>query len=101
MVVVGEFGRTRQLNGTGGRDHWPGGIYPGLMFGHGVPPGLVVGQSNDDGAYPDGPHCTPEDVSMTIYRLLGLDVSGDLRPSRIVGAAPGIPGIAPGERPTA
>lgn len=99
VVVVGEFGRTHKLNSKGGRDHWPG-VYPALMFGHRVPGGLVVGQSDESGMYPDGPHHTPEDISMTIYRLMGLDVSGALRQARIVQVAPGIPGISPGEAPT-
>jgi uncharacterized protein DUF1501 len=92
VVVVGEFGRTHKLNRKAGRDHWSG-VYPALMFGHGIPGGLVVGKSDDAGMYPDGPHCTPEDVSMTIYRLMGLDISHTLRQPNIVKAAPGIPGI--------
>ena len=92
VVVTGEFGRTQKPNSVGGRDHWPG-VYPALLFGHGVPGGLVIGQSDAEGAYPDGPHCSPEDVSMTLYRMLGLDVSQALRDARVVKAAEGIPGI--------
>jgi uncharacterized protein DUF1501 len=94
VVVSGEFGRTQKLNNAGGRDHWAG-VYPALMFGYGVPGGLVVGQSDADGAYPDGACCTPEDVALTLYRLLGLDVVTTLRDARVVRAATGVPGIGP------
>jgi hypothetical protein len=96
VVVAGEFGRTYSINRTAGRDHWPG-VYPALLFGAGIPRGLVIGASDPDGMYPDGHHCRPEDLTLTIYRLLGLD------PARIPQAGPpaeaaGIPGIAAGAR---
>lgn len=92
VVVGGEFGRTHRLNAKGGRDHWPG-VYSTLLYGHGVPRGFVVGESDANGMYPDGPYCSPEDLSLTLYRLLGLDVASALRDAGIVRAAAGIPGV--------
>jgi hypothetical protein len=92
VVVTGEFGRTPKINGVGGRDHWPG-VYPALLFGYGAPEGLVIGESDSQGAYPDGVRYSPEDLSMTLYRLFGLDTVEALREARVVRTAQGIPGI--------
>lgn len=91
VVVCGEFGRTHKIS-NGGRDHWPG-VYPALLYGKGVPEGHVIGESDAQGMYPHGAHLTPADISMTLYRMLGMDVSETLRDARVVEAAPGIPGI--------
>ncbi len=92
VVVTGEFGRTHKLNNTAGRDHWPG-VYPALLFGHGVPRGLVIGQSDRDGLWPDGPQVRPEHVTATLYRLLGLDVPKVFGALGVDAPAAGIPGI--------
>jgi len=91
VVVAGEFGRTPAINKVGGRDHWAA-VYPALLFGAGIPRGVVIGASDDHGAYPNGPHCTPEDLTTTLYRLLGLD-PGALARERVLRPAAGIPGI--------
>lgn len=51
LVCCGEFGRTPQINGTGGRDHW-GGLAPLLLSGGGLKMGQVIGQSNRTAAEP-------------------------------------------------
>jgi len=93
VVVAGEFGRTPRINKIGGRDHWPA-VYPALLYGAGVPRGVVIGGSDGEGAYPEGERCTPEDLALTLYQLLGLDVA-PLRAAEIVRAAAGIPGLIP------
>jgi uncharacterized protein DUF1501 len=95
VVAVGEFGRTPKMNGDGGRDHWPN-VYSALIAGAGIPGGRVIGQSDRLGGEPEGPVCRPEDMTMSIYRLLGLDVALTLRDARIVGDAPGIPNLLDG-----
>ncbi len=73
VVVMGEFGRTPRINKDAGRDHWHH-CYPVLLAGGGVRPGLVVGQSDRNGAYPvRGRVCVPADVWATVYRCLGID----------------------------
>jgi hypothetical protein len=91
VVVAGEFGRTPKINKVGGRDHWAA-VYPALLFGRGAPRGQVIGASDQDGAYPNGPHCTPEDMTVSLYRLLGLDTAL-LERERLLRPAAGVPGI--------
>ena len=47
-VVWGEFGRTPRINGTGGRDHWPG-CMSALLAGGGLRMGQVVGATEPQG----------------------------------------------------
>jgi uncharacterized protein (DUF1501 family) len=72
VVVTGEFGRTPRINGNAGRDHWGPG-FTVAIGGGGVRGGLVVGNSNANAEKPaDSPH-GPEDLSATMYHLLGID----------------------------
>lgn len=92
VVVTGEFGRTMQINNSGGRDHWAG-VYTSLLAGAGLRGGRAIGASDAQGVYPDGISASPEDLTMDIYRILGLDISNTLRQAQIVKDAPGIPGL--------
>jgi uncharacterized protein (DUF1501 family) len=66
VVVAGEMGRSPRLNARGGRDHWTG-TWSGLVFGAGVPRGLVVGATDRDGAFPAD---QPVDLSR-LHALMG------------------------------
>jgi hypothetical protein len=91
VVVAGEFGRTPKINGVGGREHWPD-VYSALLFGAGIPRGIVIGESDGEAAYPVGSHTTPADLAATLYRLLGLDAAGRLRSAGVVAeGAAGLP----------
>lgn len=68
LVVMGEFGRTK-LNGTAGRDHWPG-ISP-LMFVNGIAKGSVYGKNNKSYEPTDSP-VNPTDVVTTTLDYLGI-----------------------------
>ncbi len=72
VVWVGEFGRTPRINKLAGRDHWPQ-CYPALMCGAGVKKGHVFGASDKIGAYPAADPVRPEDLSATLFHLLGID----------------------------
>jgi len=72
VAVFGEFGRTPRVNKDAGRDHW-GPSNTILLAGGGVKPGLVVGKTNSLGEKPDGPSYGPEDLSATMFHLLGID----------------------------
>ena len=52
MVVLGEFGRSPQINTKGppGRLHWPQ-CYSAILAGGGIRGGMVYGQSDKIGAY--------------------------------------------------
>jgi hypothetical protein len=80
IVCTGEFGRTPgPLNDAKGRDHWPA-VRSALFAGGGVKhPGRVMGATDDAGAkitrfdWPRNRPIYPEDVTATIYSVLGID----------------------------
>jgi hypothetical protein len=72
VIVMGEFGRTPKLNTIGGRDHWPRASSV-LLAGGGVKRGHVFGASDKTGAFPATDPLRPEDLSATMFHLLGID----------------------------
>lgn len=86
VVAMGEFGRTPRVGqitsgagaDAGGRDHWPP-CYTVMMAGGGVPAGAWIGASDRFAAYPAENPVTPQDITATIYRLMGLDPATELR----------------------
>jgi len=72
VVWMGEFGRTPKINKNASRDHWPK-CYSVLMAGGGVKPGYIYGASDKTGSEPTENPVTLEDLSATIYHLLGID----------------------------
>jgi hypothetical protein len=72
VVWVGEFGRSPKINDMAGRDHWPQ-CYTALLAGGGVKRGAVYGASDKNGAYPANDPARPEDLSATMFHLLGID----------------------------
>jgi uncharacterized protein (DUF1501 family) len=81
LVVLGEFGRTPRINKAAGRDHWHH-CYSVLLTGGGVRQGLVLGQSDRNGAYPiQGRVCTPADLCATVYHCFGIDPKVEVRDS--------------------
>jgi len=78
VVATGEFGRTPQINGQAGRDHWPD-CYTAVVAGGGVQGGAIHGASDKLGAYPARDPATPADLAATIYWRFGLDPAGHVR----------------------
>ena len=72
VLAWGEFGRTPKMNEKRGRDHWPG-VFSAAFAGGGVQGGRVVGESDDQGAYPRENPKSPQDVLATLYRHLGVN----------------------------
>ena len=72
VVWMGEFGRTPKLNGQASRDHWPH-CYTALLAGGGVKRGYRHGRSDHQGAYPADKPVRLDDLSATVFSLLGLD----------------------------
>ena len=72
VIWNSEFGRTPNVNGNAGRDHW-GPCNSVVMAGGGVPGGQVFGASDEKAAYPISEKVTQDDIAATIYHLLGLD----------------------------
>jgi Protein of unknown function (DUF1501) len=78
VIWMGEFGRGPRINNIAGRDHWPQ-CYTVLLAGGGVRRGFVYGSSDRIGAYPSANAVRPEDLSATIYHLLGIDPRSEVR----------------------
>ena len=51
VLVWGEFGRTPRVNGSSGRDHWPG-AFSAVLAGGGLKTGQVVGATGRKGEAP-------------------------------------------------
>ncbi len=90
VVAMSEFGRTPgALNNLEGRDHY-NKVFPALFAGAGVRPGVILGETDKDGAQcvRTGWHRKEqpriENVVSTIYSALGIDWSKKIHdtPSR-------------------
>lgn len=77
VLCIGEFGRTPQINGLEGRDHWPNG-FSCVLGGGGLRSGLVIGgtdpeaQVADKNAPPHDP-VTVQDLYATLLKGVGVD----------------------------
>ena len=92
VVAVGEFGRTPKINNLGGRDHW-GHCFSFVLAGAGIRTAQVIGASDRRGAYPVEAKVEPQDLTATIFHLLGIDPQAmfpDLtnRPHRVTEGEP-------------
>jgi hypothetical protein len=77
VVLLGEFGRTPKIVQTG-RDHWAP-CFSGLFAGASVRGGQVIGKSDRIGAYPTTPPYSPDDLGATVYQVLGIDPTTEVR----------------------
>ena len=72
VVAMGEFGRTPKINKMAGRDHYPNAGCV-VMAGAGVRRGVVIGETDRNGAAPKTRPWQPEDFAASIYHALGID----------------------------
>lgn len=72
VIVLGEFGRTPQINKDGGRDHWSNAMSV-LFAGGGTPGGQVIGATDRQGYAAIDRVLSPENFVSTIYTKLGID----------------------------
>nr|AYC79400.1 DUF1501 domain-containing protein [uncultured bacterium] len=72
VIAMGEFGRSPQISGAAGREHWPW-VYSAFVAGGGVPGGLVLGSSSADGGYPRSHPVHPANLISTVFHKMGLD----------------------------
>jgi hypothetical protein len=72
VVCLGEFGRTPQINGGAGRDHWAA-CNSVVLAGGGVRGGQIYGASDRNAAYPALKPISPDDLAATLYHALGVD----------------------------
>ncbi len=72
LAVVGEFGRTPNVDKTsGGRDHWPL-LGNQLLAGGGMKMGQIIGSSTANGAEPKSNPVSPNDLRATFFKFLGV-----------------------------
>jgi hypothetical protein len=72
VVMMGEMGRTPNINPAGGRDHWTF-CYSVILAGAGVRGGSVYGASDAQAAYVKDKPVRIRDLIATIYHCLGID----------------------------
>ena len=72
VVVLGEFGRTPDINPGLGRDHWPQ-CWSLAIGGGGLNTGLTVGKSDDRAATVVERKTSIGDLFATIYKAMGID----------------------------
>ena len=72
VVLMGEMGRTPRINAKAGRDHWPQCGFV-LLAGGGMRPGMVLGKTDKQAAYPVDRPVSAGDMAATIYQQLGVD----------------------------
>lgn len=77
VMVTSEFGRTPKINKDAGRDHWPR-VFSVAFAGGGFAKGLVYGKSDATSSAPEEDPLTVENMSATVYSLLGIDPSKHL-----------------------
>ncbi len=72
VIAMGEFGRTPFVNPELGRDHWPS-CWSLAIAGGGIKTGLVVGASDEKGAYVANRPIGMGDIFATVYKAFGID----------------------------
>jgi uncharacterized protein (DUF1501 family) len=80
VYCAGEFGRTPKINKNDGRDHWARSMAV-VMAGGGLKRGYAHGTTDAQGMAPATEPCTPDDVSATLFRCLGIDPHTELQTS--------------------
>lgn len=80
VLWLTDFGRTPKINAASGRDHWATSGFA-LAAGAGVPGGLVLGATDDEGGFVTKDEYHSEDIGATVYAKVGV-------PSDLIVAAP-------------
>jgi len=71
VMWMGEFGRTPNINGGAGRDHWARS-WSVVVGGGGFKRGVVVGETSSDGREVVGEAYTSEDLMASVLKALGI-----------------------------
>jgi hypothetical protein len=72
VICLSEFGRTPRINGAVGRDHYPE-AWSAIMAGAGLKKGLVVGKTDDTGAFVASEPYDIGHMFHTWFTALGID----------------------------
>ncbi|MCA9241455.1 MAG: DUF1501 domain-containing protein [Planctomycetales bacterium] len=87
VIWMGEFGRTPNINGNAGRDHFAR-AWSAVVGGGGLNGGLAIGETSADGARVVTEPYSAEDLMATVCQGLGISLqttftSGNGRPMKI------------------
>jgi hypothetical protein len=74
IIWMGEFGRTPEINGKGGRNHWPQ-AWSVVLTGGGIKGGQVIGETDKDGMEVKENPVTVPDLYATLCKCMGIDDS--------------------------
>ena len=69
---MGEFGRTPNINGTAGRDHFPD-AWTCVLAGGGIAGGQSYGQTNESGMEVTDGKTEVQDLLATLCQAVGVD----------------------------
>lgn len=72
IIWMGEFGRTPQTNGKGGRDHYAR-AWSTVLAGGGIQGGQAIGKTDRDGAAVTERPISVVDFMATVCQILGID----------------------------
>src|SRR5260370_28860071 len=72
VVLMSDMGRTPQVNGGAGRDHWTY-CYTVVFAGAGIRGGTGCGASDAHAAYVKDRPVSTSDICATLYHCLGID----------------------------
>jgi uncharacterized protein (DUF1501 family) len=92
ILWMGEFGRTPQINGTVGRDHFPA-AWSAVLAGGGIAGGQAYGRTNESGMAVEEGQMSAEDLLATLCAAVGVDhktsqIDENGRPIRITEGTP-------------
>ena len=73
VIWMGEFGRTPNINGGGGRDHWARS-WSAVVGGGGFQRGIVVGETSADGKEVVSEAYTSQDLMASVLKALGISL---------------------------
>lgn len=73
VVLCSEFGRTPDVTGDGGRNHYPK-VFSTLLAGAGIKRGFIYGSSDARGANVADKQATIQDFHSTVGHVMGMNV---------------------------
>lgn len=92
ILWMGEFGRTPQINGNVGRDHFPA-AWSAVLAGGGIAGGQAYGRTSESGMAVEDGQMSAEDLLATLCQAVGVDskssqIDDNGRPIRITEGTP-------------
>jgi len=89
ILWMGEFGRTPQINGTAGRDHFPA-AWSCVFAGGGIAGGQAFGRTSGDGLRVEDSPVDAGDVLSTVFKAVGVNPQTESggRPIKLVEGNP-------------